>query len=71
MRKVYEVFGDFERDNTSGIVSVRKADVPAASVVRTLQERGILAAPRNGWVRMSPHFYISPEEIDRMLEALP
>jgi selenocysteine lyase/cysteine desulfurase len=30
-----------------------------------------MAAPRQGWVRFSPHFYISPEEIDRVVEELP
>jgi selenocysteine lyase/cysteine desulfurase len=28
-------------------------------------------APRAGWVRASPHFYISPADIDRTLELLP
>jgi len=39
--------------------------------VQDLKQRGIVAAPRQGWVRLSPHFYISPEEIDRVLDALP
>jgi len=30
-----------------------------------------MAAPRQGWVRMSPHFYVSPEEIERVIETLP
>jgi cysteine desulfurase/selenocysteine lyase len=40
-------------------------------VVHDLKQKGIIAAPRQGWVRLSPHFYISPEEIDRVIEALP
>jgi selenocysteine lyase/cysteine desulfurase len=39
--------------------------------VRRLRGEGIIAAPRTEWVRMSPHFYIRPEEIDRMLDLLP
>jgi hypothetical protein len=35
-----------------------------------LKDAGILAAPRQGWVRMAPHFYISPDEIDRALAEL-
>jgi len=31
----------------------------------------IVTANRSGWVRTSPHFYISPEEIDRMIAELP
>ena len=34
-------------------------------------EQNIIAAPRAGWVRTSPHFYISPAEIDRLIDALP
>ncbi|MGD0501066.1 MAG: aminotransferase class V-fold PLP-dependent enzyme [Bryobacteraceae bacterium] len=67
----YEVLGRRTPENASGIVSFRKAGVPAEQVVRTLRSRGIIAAPRNGWVRTSPHFYISPGEIDRMLVELP
>jgi selenocysteine lyase/cysteine desulfurase len=40
-------------------------------IVHGLKEQGILAAPRAGWVRMSPHFYVSPEEIERVIELLP
>jgi cysteine desulfurase/selenocysteine lyase len=58
-------------ENTSGIVSFRKPGVAAEEIVRVLRGRGITAAPRAGWVRTSPHFYIAPEDIDRMLEALP
>ena len=35
------------------------------------REKGIAAAPRQGWVRTSPHFYISPGDIDRLLAELP
>jgi selenocysteine lyase/cysteine desulfurase len=38
--------------------------------VRKLKEKGIIAAPRQGWVRLSPHFYISPAEIDQLLADL-
>jgi cysteine desulfurase / selenocysteine lyase len=36
-----------------------------------LKEQGFLAAPRQGWIRVSPHYYIGLEEIDRLLAALP
>jgi selenocysteine lyase/cysteine desulfurase len=67
----YELFQERTPGAASGIVSVRKSGRPAEEVVRTLRARGIMAAPRAGWVRASPHFYISPEDIDRVLEALP
>jgi selenocysteine lyase/cysteine desulfurase len=69
--KGYEVLGTRTRDTGAGIVSFRKAGVEAHDIVRKLMAAGIAAAPRAGWVRTSPHFYIRPEEIDRMVEELP
>jgi selenocysteine lyase/cysteine desulfurase len=40
-------------------------------VVNRLADAGFAAAPRHGWVRVSPHFYIDPEEMDRLGECLP
>ena len=70
-QKGYQVLGDRTPENGSGIVALHKPNVDSRKVVRDLKERGIMAAPRQGWVRFSPHFYISPEEIDRVVDALP
>lgn len=67
----YELLGERTRANGAGIVSFRKPGVEAAAIVRRLKERGIIAAPRAGWVRVSPHFYNSPEQIDALLAELP
>jgi selenocysteine lyase/cysteine desulfurase len=69
--KGYEVLGERTNGSGSGIVSIRKPGVDAGEVVRKLRSAGIVAAPRAGWIRTSPHFYISPEDIDRFLEILP
>ena len=69
--KGYELLGTRTPETASGIVSFRKPGIEATEVVRVLKERHIIAAPRAGWVRTSPHFYISPDEIDRLIEALP
>ena len=69
--KGYQLFSERTAANSSGIVSFRKEGTPAEEVVRVLRQRGISAAPRAGWVRTSPHFYIAPGDIDQMLEALP
>jgi cysteine desulfurase/selenocysteine lyase len=68
--KGYEVLGRRTPATGAGIVSFRKPGTESAEMVRRLEERGIVAANRSGWVRTSPHFYISPEEIDRMIEVL-
>ena len=55
----------------AGIVSFRKPGVEACEIVQKLKAARIVVAPRQSWVRVSPHFYISPDDIGRMLEALP
>jgi cysteine desulfurase / selenocysteine lyase len=70
-KKGYELPGERTADNGAGIVSFRKPDMEPRKIVHDLKALGIIAAPRAGWVRTSPHFYVSPEEIGRMLEALP
>lgn len=66
-KKGYEVLGE----SNAGIVSFRKAGVDSTVLCADLRERSIITAPRAGWVRASPHFYITPEEIAKMLELLP
>jgi cysteine desulfurase/selenocysteine lyase len=69
--KGYELAEERVPETSAGIVSFRKAGIEAREIVRKLQSQGVMAAPRGGWVRTSPHFYVSPAEIDRMLEVLP
>ncbi len=69
--KGYQILGDRTAENGAGIIAIQKPGVDSRKVVHDLKQKGIIAAPRQGWVRLSPHFYISPEEIDRVTEALP
>ena len=69
--KGYELLGKRTPETGAGIVSFRKPGVDEREIVRRLRAASITAAPRAGWVRTSPHFYISPSDIDRMLEVLP
>ena len=65
-----ETLGTRTAASGAGIVSFRKPRVDAKLIVRRLKDRGFMAAPRQGWVRVSPHFYQSPREIDDLLLAL-
>jgi cysteine desulfurase / selenocysteine lyase len=67
----YEVLGERTAETGAGIVSFRKQGLEAHNLVHDLRARGIICAPRQGWVRASPHFYIAPHDIDQMLEWLP
>ncbi len=68
--KGYEVMGERTPATGAGIVSIRKPGVDARMTFARLKENGVTSAPRQGWVRMSPHFYISPEDIERVVEML-
>jgi len=68
--KGYELAEARTPETSAGIVSFRKPGSDAREIVRKLQSQGVIAAPRGGWVRTSPHFYVSPGEIDRMLDLL-
>jgi cysteine desulfurase / selenocysteine lyase len=69
--KGYQLLGHRTPATGAGIIAIQNSAIDSRKVVHDLKQRGIIAAPRQGWVRLSPHFYISPEEIDRVIEALP
>jgi cysteine desulfurase/selenocysteine lyase len=70
-RKGYEVLGERTPATGAGIVSFRKQGVESTAVVAHLKEQKISAAARAGWVRTSPHFYITAEEIEKVVGSLP
>lgn len=67
----YEVMMPRTRETGSGIVSIRHPQMTSPVIVSELKREGITAAPRQGWIRLSPHFYITHEEIDKVLGLLP
>jgi cysteine desulfurase / selenocysteine lyase len=69
--KGYEVLGERTPETGSGIVSFRKSVVENEELVTRLRDNGIVVASRAGWVRASPHFYITAEEIEKFIELLP
>jgi cysteine desulfurase / selenocysteine lyase len=66
----YEVLGRRTPESGAGIVSFRKSGEDSAAIVARLNRHRIIAAPRAGWVRTSPHFYLTEDEIDAMLGLL-
>ena len=53
----------------AGITTVATSEVPEV-VVRRLRAARVLASPRGGGVRLSPHFYCDGDDIARCVEAL-
>ncbi len=66
----FETLGRRSPETGAGIVSFRKAGVESHVLVRKLREAGIAVAARQGWVRVAPHFYISPGEVGQMVDQL-
>jgi selenocysteine lyase/cysteine desulfurase len=57
----------------AGIVAARHPTVPAAEAVRRLRERRVVCSTRQGYVRLSPHFYVTRGELeafDRILDKV-
>jgi selenocysteine lyase/cysteine desulfurase len=57
-----------ERQHRSGIVNF-KIDKPA-EVVQRLSQKGIVVSARANGIRVSPHFYNTKEEIDKLIEEI-
>jgi cysteine desulfurase / selenocysteine lyase len=67
----YQVLTRRTRDTGSGIVTFRHPSLDCRSIVSDLGRNRIVATSRQGWIRMSPHFYISPEDVEQVVEILP
>jgi selenocysteine lyase/cysteine desulfurase len=66
--KGYEMLGRRSPECAAGIVSFRKAGQEALG--KRLKDAGFITAPRAGWIRVSPHFYNSPDDIEALLALL-
>jgi selenocysteine lyase/cysteine desulfurase len=64
-RKGREVVSPLEKERRSGIVNFKLEG--ATSVTRKLLEEHVVVAPRANMLRVSPHFYNTPDEIDTLL----
>jgi selenocysteine lyase/cysteine desulfurase len=64
----YRLKSSTEESRRSGIVAVQAAD--SQKLFSYLTEKGIAVSFREGSVRVSPHFYTSPDEIELFIESL-
>jgi cysteine desulfurase/selenocysteine lyase len=75
--KDYEIFSPrTDPDERSGIVIFSAPERLGGAeshrkVIHDLEQKGIVIALREGRLRVSPHFYNTLEQIDRVIEALP
>ncbi len=66
----FELMIPYAPASASGIVSCRHPAHDSARLVAALKQEKIMAAPRQGWIRFSPHFYLEASEIDHTLATL-
>ena len=66
----FNVFSDHFPDYPTGIVVCEKPGIKSNSIMTHLRKNKIVAAERLGRVRFSPHVYISPEQIDKVVRTL-
>jgi cysteine desulfurase/selenocysteine lyase len=69
-KKGYSVFGPLLPEQASGIVSFTPPRAEPGELVKKLNSHGISVAARCGKLRISPHFYNTEEEIDRVLSLV-
>lgn len=69
--KGYTIFSARRDNEKSGIVSFTRPETDLGKIAESLEKRGIIIALREGRLRVSPHFYNTTADIDRMVDALP
>lgn len=64
------LLSDPEPRRRSGIVTFRPENASAASVQRALNRHHVSSALRDNAIRLSPHFYQGPEEVDEVFRVI-
>ncbi len=54
----------------AGIITFRRLGADHARLYRHLMENGVVCAMRGGGIRFSPHFYNTPEQLNRALDMI-
>jgi selenocysteine lyase/cysteine desulfurase len=70
LRAGFEVLSPRNPEERSGIVTFKVPGTEAAALSNALLARDIVCAPRMGGIRVSPHFYNTPDEIGRLFQAI-
>src|SRR5262245_12978619 len=67
----YHVASSRRDGEKSAVICIRHEKYSAQHLYHLLNDCRIITTPRLGRLRVSPHFYNTREEIDRLVEALP
>jgi selenocysteine lyase/cysteine desulfurase len=69
--KGYRVISSRRSGEASAIVTCTHDRYAPGLLYHRLREQNIITAPRHGRLRISPHFYNTREEVDRLVASLP
>ena len=69
--KGYRVISSRLKGEDSPVITCTHGKHSAGALYRLLRSNNIITAPRAGRLRISPHFYNTREEIDRLMDMLP
>lgn len=67
----YRVASSRRNGEKSAVICIEHEKYSAHELYHLLNDRRIITTPRLGRLRISPHFYNTREEIDRLIEYLP
>ncbi len=67
----WSVFSDRTGNARSGIVALTHPTIPPKVAMKACRDAGVIVNQRANRLRVSPHAYNTPDEIDRLLAALP
>ncbi|MCB2153838.1 aminotransferase class V-fold PLP-dependent enzyme [bacterium] len=66
----WKLISPADEEHASGIVAFEHAEKDPSAIVRALAEKKIVCSARRGFLRMAPHFYQTPEEMQRVVDAV-
>lgn len=70
--KPYQIVSSREAGEKSQIVCIRHTgSISAMALYARLKQQNIITAPRGDRLRIAPHLYNTPDEIDQLVAALP
>ena len=70
-KKGYVIASPWRARERSGILTFKHPLIASEILLRRLNEAGIRASPRNGNIRVSPHYYNSEAEMAETAQTLP
>ena len=66
----FEIITPKEREKRAGIVSFRRKDKDSMELFMKLKQKNIVCSLREGYIRISPHFYNTTEELDQLIKII-